>query len=1017
MKKSVCKVLAILLVVFQLLAVMTIASAAAEVPATMDVSKTDPASITLDGKNTAGEAWDKVEWSTQKFRQIGGDPVPAGSDVRFKVLWGTSDGKAYLYFLIDVNDVYLNATSRAWYQDNVRVFIDEDGTCEDNVKPVRNDDNYGSKYASSEFMSYVPNSMTSKGFAYKATKKSDNSGYYIEMEYTFQNAALAVADAVVKANITVVFQGEDAASQSCAQFLWSFDSEKWSGGLQDKEYFAHAGSLKLSATEVKGDEVVEPTFAALYEIPKTDPASVTLDGAVTKGEAWDKVDVSDHNFRQIGGDPVPEGSDIHYKAMWGTKDGKAYLYFLIDVQDKFLNATGRAWNQDNVRVYIDEDGVGEDSAKPAINNENYGSVYASSEFMSYVPNSNPSKGFLYSAAKKADNSGYVIEVEYTFQNAALAVADGYIRVNLVAVFQAEDQTSCAQFLWSFDEQKWSVGNFKDKDYFAHAGALKLSETEVSGQEKDPYPASLDVCKTDPATMRLDGKRSTGEAWDKVEWAEKKVEYLEGQSAPEYSARFKSMWGTKDGKAYLYFLIDVDDSTLTATGRAWDQDNVRIFLDEDGIGEDNAKPVRNDAEYGSKYASSEFMSYVINAYSSKGFQYETIKKADESGYTIEVVYTFQNAALAVENAIVRANVNVVFANEDNTKWAMYLWCRDMDKWNGGLNDKEFFAHAGALKLSATEVKSDEEVPDDPVIVVPGNSVVAKQTNVNSVKIDGKVDAHDVWDQIEWTESALVYSTQPVATPGDPAYNEIYKDYDFKFKTLWAKDGSDAYVYFLIDVTDPNLSSDKNGWASDNIRIFLDETGNAASGTLAARVRENTPYYSSEFMSYASMSTNEGYKYRAAQKKDQSGYIIEVQYTLADASLAAAGHTMQLNVVGCDADAANDDGAHYATQKAWSYKEGIWGNYPKIDFVDHAGSLVLSDDQAVLENKTTDPVEETTTPAPTDEDVTPGNSTETEPTTEKPAAKKKGCGSSLGLVSVLPAVAIAGVALIRRKKKED
>lgn len=147
-------------------------------------------------------------------------------------------------------------------------------------------------------------------------------------------------------------------------------------------------------------------------------------------------------------------------------------------------------------------------------------------------------------------------------------------------------------------------------------------------------------------------------------------------------------------------------------------------------------------------------------------------------------------------------------------------------------------AGTLKLSGTEVVSEEEKPKPPV--TPSMSTEARQTTVDAVKIDGKADEKDVWDQVEWSDPAVAYKKQPIATEGSDAYQESYGKFGFRFKTLWATDGKKAYVYFLIDVSDSNLTSTKRAWASDNVRIFLDETGTAAEGTLASSIaRAPTP----------------------------------------------------------------------------------------------------------------------------------------------------------------------------------
>lgn len=484
MKKRVLRTLSLMLVAVMLTAMIPLAAFAdSSGVRSMDVCKTSAASMTLDGKVTDGEAWDLVSWSTDPFYTIGGTAAPAGSAVKFKSLWAADGDKAYLYFLINVSDNTLDATKRAWDQDNVRIFLDEDGICEDNVKPVRNDANYGSIYASSEFMSYAPNSYSSKGFGYCATKKENGSGYFIEVQYTYQNAALAVPDAIVRANITAVF---GIAANTCAQVLWSWDSEKWSAGLKDKEYFAHAGTLKLT------DKTAQKPATPVMTVLRTDAANMTLDGAVTAGEAWDGADWNTNGFTQIGAQPVPEGSAVRFKTLWATDANGSYLYFLIDLDDTILNATGRAWQQDSVRIFLDEDGISEETATPKTNPADYGSAYVSSEFMSYATTANAT-GFRYKAVKKAGDAGYVIEAVYTFGDFAKAAPDAELRANLAAVFaDAENSNNPAQFVWSMDREKWNAG-LKNKEYFAHTGTLTLSG------EKAEIPAK---------SIRMDGVQTT-----------------------------------------------------------------------------------------------------------------------------------------------------------------------------------------------------------------------------------------------------------------------------------------------------------------------------------------------------------------------------------------------------------------------------------------------------------------------------------------------------------------------------
>ena len=482
MKKRVLRTLSLMLVAAMLTATIPLAAFAdSSGVRSMDVCKTSAASMTLDGKVTDGEAWDLVSWSTDPFYTIGGTAAPAGSAVKFKSLWAADGDNAYLYFLINVSDNTLDSTGRGWNKDNVRVFLDEDGIGEDGDKCQLNKDNYGSLYASSEFMSYVSHSFQSKGFEYKTAKKAGDAGYVVEVRYTFQNAANATAGAEVRANLETVF-GTDSG---CVQCIWSKNADKWSS-FNNKDYFAHAGTLKLT------DKTAQKPATPVMTVLRTDAANMTLDGAVTAGEAWDGADWNTNGFTQIGAQPVPEGSAVRFKTLWATDANGSYLYFLIDLDDTILNATGRAWQQDSVRIFLDEDGISEETATPKTNPANYGSAYVSSEFMSYATTANAA-GFQYKAVKKAGDAGYVIEAVYTFGDFAKAAPDAELRANLAVVFaDAENSNNPAQFVWSMDREKWNAG-LKNKEYFAHTGTLTLSG------EKAEIPAK---------SIRMDGVQTT-----------------------------------------------------------------------------------------------------------------------------------------------------------------------------------------------------------------------------------------------------------------------------------------------------------------------------------------------------------------------------------------------------------------------------------------------------------------------------------------------------------------------------
>ena len=711
------RALAIVLIAMQLLALATLGiQADVIVISEMTVKKTDATTMRLDGKITAGEAWDQVDWSTDQHK-LGSAEIPADSGMRFKSMWTKTEDEAALWFLIEMNDPTLDATGRAWNQDNVRVYIDEDGENTDSTKVAINQQNYGSAYVSSEFMSYAPNNMTSKGFEYKVGKKLDKSGYVVEVKYTYQNAELAVAEATVRANVAAVFANAENANNP-AQAVWSRDSEKWSqSGLNDKDYFSNAGKLILSDDTVVSDVPVSLTSA--MDVKQALADKMVLDGAVTMGEAWELVDWStDQN--KLGSAEIPADSRMRFKSMWTKTESEAALWFLIDMDDSTLDATGRAWNQDNVRVYIDEDGVNTDSAKVAINQENYGSLYVSSEFMSYAPNTMSSKGFAYKVEKKADGSGYLVEVKYTYENAALAVAGAVVRANVASVFaNAENANNPAQAVWSRDPDKWGQTGLNDKDCFAHAGSLTLVEDLVEAW----LAPVLNAKQTTVSSVKIDGKVTDADVWDRAEWSDPATAYnataiaTPGNTAydatyADYGYRFKTLWA-KDGedKAYLFFLVDVNDTHLTSEKRAWASDNIRLFIDETGEAPSGTEAKR---EIGMEYISSEFMSYATSE-TVAGFKYRCAKKADGSGYILEVRYTLMNPALAVAGQTVKVNVvgtNADSTNDDGAHFAQqFSWTLNPKLWDS-MKKIEYVDHAGVVTLVEDMVKLEEQTPTPP-----------------------------------------------------------------------------------------------------------------------------------------------------------------------------------------------------------------------------------------------------------------------------------------------------------------
>ncbi len=223
-----------------------------------------------------------------------------------------------------------------------------------------------------------------------------------------------------------------------------------------------------------------------YELlESTEP--ILLDGEITEYtwflQPWETLSHYD-------GSHATGSFSAKFKAVWS----KTHLYFLVEVTDFKVDSSGAEWNNDIVRLFVEESGDGTGTTA------NGG--YAKSANMAAS-----SAGVLYSKAPytyciKLTDTGYRVEASYQFSDTSHAVKDHSIRMEIHAVdHTVNGATYNEQHYWSSTK---AAG--KADSSAALAGRGLLAENLVG----DPRPKMADgagVRLREPTGLRFESRIS------------------------------------------------------------------------------------------------------------------------------------------------------------------------------------------------------------------------------------------------------------------------------------------------------------------------------------------------------------------------------------------------------------------------------------------------------------------------------------------------------------------------------
>ena len=225
-------------------------------------------------------------------------------------------------------------------------------------------------------------------------------------------------------------------------------------------------------------------------------APIILDGKVTAGEEWQYAENSQtFQVAYVSGNftALPENEPLltpTFKAMWYNDGTDAYLYILMNVNDKRIASVGAtAWNGDVFQGSFDENGDGTEELKLAAmylggRDLTEGQVPGISRFTYKTDDRRTSDG---------TGDGYTVEMQYKFKTAAdcsgTVLADFYLadylennatygRYSWNGVYDSSAQKPFGTFAISADLANPNLAVMTDDAIFYNG------ETAIASQNKD-----------------------------------------------------------------------------------------------------------------------------------------------------------------------------------------------------------------------------------------------------------------------------------------------------------------------------------------------------------------------------------------------------------------------------------------------------------------------------------------------------------------------------------------------------
>lgn len=189
----------------------------------------------------------------------------------------------------------------------------------------------------------------------------------------------------------------------------------------------------------------------------------------------------------------------------------------------------------------------------------------------------------------------------------------------------------------------------------------------------------------------------------------------------------------------------------------------------------------------------------------------------------------------------------------------------------------------------------------------------RTDSSKMTIDAIVGENEPWDKVEWSEQLRKYYQNGSANLDGYTISET----PGHFKALWANDSSSAYLYFLIELDDPDgaytQSNGQDNWQCDVFQVFVDEKGESHTAVPVggAAGNGNTNRRTGSLYTKPSDSVNQcGDWFEYIVKREGTTVTIEGKYIFSNPSYAKENGNIKFEVI-----SQRCNGSVYVDQYSW------------------------------------------------------------------------------------------------------
>ena len=532
------------------------------------MAKLNSGSISIDG--VVDTVWAKVSSNVINKVTVANSTTQKGFAAQWKGMWDSKN----LYLLVQVKDSalrpYLGSDS-VFNFDAVEIFLDGNHSRTANYNGVNDFQYLFSYYLGTGGKKVIrkgpndPAGTDTTGIQYAVSNTSDGYNMEISIPWSTYTTGSASRPDTVGFDINVDDNSHDLGKRD-EQIQWANNSTE---DYNQPQLFGTVPLVDCNPVQLPPPTI---TTCGPSQMAKLNSGSISIDGVVDT--VWAKVSSNVINKVTVANSTTQKGFAAQWKGMWDSKN----LYLLVQVKDSALRpylGSDSVFNFDAVEIFLDGN-----HSRTA----NYNGVNDFQYLFSYYlgtggkkvirkgpndPAGTDTTGIQYAVSNTSD--GYNMEISIPWSTYTTGSAS---RPDTVGFDINVDDNS--HDLGKRDEQiQWANNSTEDYNQPQLFGTVPL----VDCNPVQLPPPTIITCGPSQivklnGTLAIDGAVDT--AWGKVS-PNFITHTTVGTPQPGYKAQWKGMWDNN----YLYFLVQVTDSTLRpyhGTDSVFNFDAVEIFLD-------------------------------------------------------------------------------------------------------------------------------------------------------------------------------------------------------------------------------------------------------------------------------------------------------------------------------------------------------------------------------------------------------------------------------------------------------